>query len=174
MNIRLLTFPLLIALTTPVMADSGSRHQIYYGYGVMSRAWVAEKLTDILLDDFGIKSSGNSRGVNQLGYNFEVKNGWMLHLARTNESFSHGEAMTANLIGVRKEYRDAGRGAVYWGVSTGRATYSYSGTSPDDHYTALQLDLGLRISLGRGPWFAFGNVGLGEAGSLGVGVGAGF
>ena len=102
MNIRLLTFPLLIALTTPVMADSGSRHQIYYGYGVMSRAWVAEKLTDILLDDFGIKSSGNSRGVNQLGYNFEVKNGWMLHLARTREAFSHGEAMTANLIGVRK------------------------------------------------------------------------
>lgn len=172
MNIRLLTFPLLFVLNAPVLAADSSRHQIYYGYGVMSRAWVAEKLTDILLDDFGIKSSGNSRGVNQLGYNFEVKEGWMLHLARTEESFSHGEAMTANLIGVRKEYRDAGRGAVYWGVSTGRATYSYSGTSPDDHYTALQLDLGVRLS--RGPWFAFGNVGVGEAGGLGLGVGAEF
>lgn len=174
MKIRLLLLPLLMALASPALADDGGRHQIYYGYGVMSRAWIAEKVADFFLSDFGIKSSGNSRGVNQLGYNYEVKNGWMLHLARTEESFGHGEAMTANLIGVRKEYRDAGRGAVYWGVSTGRATYSYSGTSPDDHYTALQLDLGLRMKLGQGPWFAFGNVGLGEAGSLGVGVGAGF
>lgn len=172
MNIRWLTFPLLFVLNAPVLAADSGRHQIYYGYGVMSRAWVAEKLTDILLDDFGIKSSGNSLGVNQLGYNFEVKNGWMLHLARTREAFDRGEAMTANLIGVRKEYRDAGRGAVYWGVSTGRATYSYSGTTPDDSYTALQLDLGLRLI--RGPWFAYGNVGVGEAGSLGVGLGVSF
>ena len=61
---------------------------------------------------------------------------------------------------------------MYWGVSTGRATYSYSGTSPDDHYTALQLDLGVRLS--RGQWFVFGNVGVGEAGGLGLGVGAEF
>lgn len=159
-------------LSIPVQAQESDRHQFYYGYGVLSRAWLAEKLGDVFLNSFGIKSSANSQGVQQLAYNYTVSHGWMLHLAHTHEPFTHGEAMSANLVGIRKEYRHDDQWAVYWGVATGKATYSYSGSSPANHYTALQLDLGVRIS--QGPWFAYGNVGMGEAGGLGVGVGASF
>lgn len=173
-----LTAALLFSIVpTYAQNTEQDRHQLYVGYGAYSARVLGEETLDFLFDDIlGIKTQGGyggTSGVTRLGYNFRVKNDWMLHLEATQEHFSQSGDAKTSLIGFRKEYVQPGKDmAIYWGIAGGRYQYDYDSGAPSKHQMSWQIDLGLRAN--KGPLFGFVNLGLGDAGTLGAGIGVSF